>query len=127
MSQNTGKAFNALIRTHHITSKKKIAKLRHAAHVHNVYAILHSGKCPGIMYCEGSEAGVKSWVSNVQGLRYKDYHLVARPAEAQLTPSADDSSTRGKLVEVSSVASFAGHMESRSILAWWRKAMNYTP
>jgi hypothetical protein len=69
MSLSPNNLVNALIRTHHITSRKKIAKLTHAADIHNVLVLLHSGKCPGIMYCEGSEKGVKSWVSLVQSLR----------------------------------------------------------
>jgi len=74
MPLNHGGLFNALIRTHHITSRKKIAKLRHAADVHNCFVLLHSGKCPGIMYCEGSESGVRNWVAVVQGLRCKSFH-----------------------------------------------------
>lgn len=57
--------FNALIRTHHITSKKKVAKLRQAADFSNVLALLRSGGPPGIMYVEGEEGGVKDWVAAV--------------------------------------------------------------
>lgn len=69
MSLSNATLFNALIRTHHITSRKKVAKLKHAADVHSCYVALHSGKCPGIMYCEGSENGVRNWVNAVQVLR----------------------------------------------------------
>jgi hypothetical protein len=58
-------AWIALIRTHHITSRKKVAALKTAAENHGVFAILRSGGSPGIMYVEGSEEGVKSWVSRV--------------------------------------------------------------
>lgn len=58
--------WNALIRTHHITSRKKVAKLRQAAASENVYALLHSGRPPGIMYVEGDRVGVESWVATVQ-------------------------------------------------------------
>ena len=75
--------YNALIRTHHITSRKKVAKLRAAASHCNIYALLRSGGCPGIMYCEGSEAGVREWVGTVQRLRYKDFQLVRKTAEKQ--------------------------------------------
>ena len=57
--------FNALIRTHHITSRKKVAKLRQAAANHNVLALLRSGGAPGIMYVEGEERGVRAWVDSV--------------------------------------------------------------
>lgn len=58
--------FHALIRTHHITSRKKVAHLRKAAGKLGCYALLRSGGCPGIMYCKGSEEEVKEWVKTVQ-------------------------------------------------------------
>lgn len=58
--------FHALIRTHHITSRKKVGHLRKAASKYDCYALLRSGGCPGIMYCKGDEEGVKEWVGTVQ-------------------------------------------------------------
>lgn len=58
--------FNALIRTHHITSRSKVTKLKHAATLHDVFVLLRSGSSPGMMYVEGSHAGVGGWVSVVQ-------------------------------------------------------------
>lgn len=66
LSRKTMSLFHALIRTHHITSRKKVAHLRKAAKELDVYALLRSGGCPGIMYCKGDEEGVKSWVGTVQ-------------------------------------------------------------
>jgi len=57
--------WNALIRTHHITSRKKVAKLRQAADHHHVLALLRYGGAPGIMYVEGRENGVQQWVEAV--------------------------------------------------------------
>ena len=57
--------FNALIRTHHITSRKKVTKLKQAADATQVFALLRSGSSPGIMYVEGAESGVKQWVDSV--------------------------------------------------------------
>lgn len=57
--------FNALIRTHHITSKKKVAKLKQAAALYDVLALLRSGGPPGIMYVEGGKDGVQGWVATV--------------------------------------------------------------
>lgn len=57
--------FNALIRTHHITSRKKVTKLKQAADATQVFALLRSGSSPGIMYVEGEENGVKQWVESV--------------------------------------------------------------
>jgi hypothetical protein len=57
--------FNALIRTHHISSLQKIAKLRKAADRHSCFVILKRD-APGLMYCEGSEDAVKLWVTTAQ-------------------------------------------------------------
>lgn len=58
--------YNALIRTHHITSRKKVAALTQSAKKHEVNALLRSGGSPGIMYVEGSERGVTAWVGDVK-------------------------------------------------------------
>jgi len=58
--------FHTLIRTHHITSRNKVAHLRKAADKYACYALLRTGGCPGIMYCRGSEDAVREWVSTVQ-------------------------------------------------------------
>ena len=58
-------AWNALIRTHHITSRKKVAKLKQAAGDKSVFVILRRG-LPGVMYVEGTREGVEGWVSAVQ-------------------------------------------------------------
>lgn len=60
------KLYNALIKTHHITSRKKVAKLKKEAHRHARYVLLRSGGSPGLMYVEGEEAGVRAWVDCVQ-------------------------------------------------------------
>ena len=57
--------FNALIRTHHITSRKKVATLKAAAKKLECYALLRSGVSPGMMYVEGSEDAVRKWVEAV--------------------------------------------------------------
>lgn len=61
--------WNALIRTHHITSRKKVARLKQAAADNDVLALLRSGGAPGIMYVEGMKADVEAWVAAVQ-VRY---------------------------------------------------------
>lgn len=67
MSNATARAtWNALIRTHHITSRKKVTKLRQAASSEDVFALLRSGGAPGIMYVEGQKVGVENWVAAVQ-------------------------------------------------------------
>lgn len=119
--------WNALIRTHHITSRKKVAKLRAAASNCNVYALLRSGGFPGIMYCEGTESGVKDWVSTVQRLRYKDYQLEIKPAEKQISSikKAESGGDYGKLEELESVKEYGLKMEKMGLWDWWRRGMGY--
>jgi hypothetical protein len=118
--------FNALIRTHHITSRKKVAKLRAAASTHEVYALLRYGGCPGIMYCQGPESGVRDWVSTVQRLRYKDFQLVKKPAAKMSEgPGNGAAVSYGRLEEVESVKEFGERMEGFGVRDWWRKGMGY--
>ncbi|KAF2436804.1 hypothetical protein EJ08DRAFT_577382 [Tothia fuscella] len=119
-----GQLFNALVRTHHITSRKKVAHLKRAANTHSCYVLLRSGGCPGIMYCEGDELGVKQWIAFVQSLRYKDYQLAARPAlvQSKIVPDYD----YGKIFEVATVKEFSARMSERGVLEWWRSGMGYT-
>jgi len=60
--------YNALIKTHHITSRKKIARLKKAAHHYmaNGFILIRSGGCPGYMYAEGDQEGIKEWIASVQ-------------------------------------------------------------
>ena len=69
---------NALIRTHHITSRKKVAKLKQAATFHDVYVLLRYGGAPGVMYVEGKEDGVNRWVSDVQVGRIQWYNQLSQ-------------------------------------------------
>ncbi|KAF2848847.1 hypothetical protein T440DRAFT_148640 [Plenodomus tracheiphilus IPT5] len=119
--------FNALIRTHHITSRKKVGKLKDAASNCNIYALLRSSGCPGIMYCQGTESGVRDWVSNVQRLRYKDFQLVKKPAEKVVEPGEEKEAkvSNGKLEEVENVKEYGARMEALGVLEWWRRGMGY--
>lgn len=119
--------YNALIRTHHITSRKKVAKLKQAADDFDCRVLIHYGGPPGIMYCAGREEGVKQWVDSVNRLRYKDYHLVARPSP--VVPEGDVLShtpTKSEFEEVTSVKEFGEEMRRHKIHDWWRRAMGYT-
>ncbi|KAJ5909202.1 hypothetical protein N7495_001884 [Penicillium taxi] len=118
--------YNALIRTHHITSRKKVAALKRAADTHKCFVLLRSGGCPGIMYVESDQMlQVESWVGIVRKLRYKDFQLVTRPG--QLMPELDRiSDYQSGLSEVESVKEFGGCMAQRGVWNWWRKGMGYT-
>lgn len=144
--------FNALIRTHHITSRKKVAALKRAADSHKCFVLLRSGGCPGIMYVEAKDKdAVEAWVTVVKKLRYKDFQLVARPGSLQVSTEGHDQSPPSSLRrpdktssgskdslknereytdkpglrEVESVKEFGGIMEDRGIWAWWRKSMGF--
>ncbi|KAL6711339.1 hypothetical protein ACN47E_005870 [Coniothyrium glycines] len=119
--------YTALIRTHHITSRKKVAKLRAAASNCNIYALICYGGSPGVMYCQGMEPGVRDWVANVQRLRYKDFQLVKKPATKEVDHAVvqEDSALYGRLEEVDSVKAFGARMESLGVWTWWRKGMGY--
>lgn len=132
--------YNALIRTHHITSRKKVAALKRAADTHQCAVLLRSGGCPGIMYVEGGKEPVESWVDVVRRLRYKDFQLVTRPGvleeEAECgkqgTGNGNWKNKDGKgldlplgLDEVESVKEFGGIMAKRGVWNWWRRGMGY--
>lgn len=116
--------YNALVRTHHITSRKKVAKLRAAASNCNVYALLRYGGSPGIMYCQGAEPGVRDWISTVQRLRYKDFQLVKKPTE-KISEGPAANVSYGRAEEVDSVKEFGSKMQELGIWSWWRKGMGY--
>jgi len=119
--------FNTLIRTHHISSRKKLSRVRKAAENHGVAQVLfHYGK-PGLMYAEaGSLSAVTGWIADVHALRYKDYHCAIKPAECVVNLDSAFAAHQ-PFQEVGSIAEFATHMESKALTHWWRQGMNYSP
>jgi hypothetical protein len=127
--------YNALIRTHHITSRKKVSALKRAADAYNCFALLRYGGSPGIMYVEAKEKeAVESWVNTVRNLRYKDFQLVSRPACAEVEGMArekesgksyKDGELKAGLEEVESVKEFGNVMEQKGVWQWWRRGMGY--
>jgi hypothetical protein len=138
--------YNALIRTHHITSRKKVAALKRAADTHQCAVLLRSGGCPGIMYVEGvGKDRVEMWVDVVRKLRYKDFQLVTRPGVVDVGKEPGEKSGSGRednkmgkdkgssvglgialgLNEVESVKEFGSIMAKRGVWNWWRRGMGY--
>ncbi|KAI1454097.1 hypothetical protein F4805DRAFT_333107 [Annulohypoxylon moriforme] len=116
--------FVALIRTHHITSRKKLARVKKAAALYDLQVLVRSGGSPGIMYAEGpDEATVGNWVNGVQALKYKDFQCVQKPS-ASLVQDAGRASGAG-FEEVTSVAEFGERMEKRGLGSWWKIGMGY--
>jgi hypothetical protein len=114
----------ALIRTHHITSRKKVAALKAAAKQLECFALLRSGGCPGIMFVQGNNAtSVQSWVGTVRNLRYKDYQLVSPVAGSSV---GFEKAKYGVLREVETVRAMADEMQGNGLLEWWRRGMGFS-
>lgn len=127
--------YAALIRTHHVTSRKKLARVRKAAALHGLpYVLVRSGGSPGLMYGESFRASdLAAWVAAVQALRYKDFQCPCKPAPATAATATATAATAaaaaadgGGFEEVGSVAEFALRMESRGLGPWWRAGMGYS-
>ncbi|RGP73388.1 hypothetical protein FLONG3_6334 [Fusarium longipes] len=124
----TTSLFNCLIRTHHITSRKKLSRVRRAAQQLNVdWLLVRSGGSPGIMFAEArDEAGLTEWVSTVQALRYKDFRCVAKPAPAPEGSVGDREGVRRTgFDETGEVKEFARLMEERGLGDWWKRGMGF--
>ncbi|KAG8677415.1 hypothetical protein FPOAC1_003432 [Fusarium poae] len=115
--------FNCLIRTHHITSRKKLSRVRRAAQQLNIdWLLVRSGGSPGIMFAEArDEAGLTEWVSTVQALRYKDFRCVAKPAPVLVSEGV----RRAGFDETGEVKEFAKFMEERGLGEWWKRGMGF--
>jgi hypothetical protein len=123
---NSQTMYAALIRTHHITSRKKVATLKAAAKQIGCAALLRSGGTPGVMYVESRRLeDVKRWVETVHDLRYKDYQLVSPPGTVPGRPLVEAAEEVFDFEEVGSVKDFAARMEEKGIIEWWRRAMGY--
>lgn len=113
----------ALIRTHHITSRKKVATLKAAAKKLGCYALLRSGGVPGVMFVQGDgKDAVQAWVDAVHELRYKEYQLAAPVAMAAAKTVVKQ---EPKLEEVATVKEMGAIMDSAGLREWWRKAMGF--
>jgi hypothetical protein len=123
----TPSLFNCLIRTHHITSRKKLSRVRRAAQQLNVdWLLVRSGGSPGIMFAEArDEAGLTEWVSIVQALRYKDFRCVAKPAPVPVLEGSAVGERRTGFDETGEVKEFARFMEERGLGDWWKRGMGF--
>jgi hypothetical protein len=124
MSRTTG-FFTTLIRTHHITSRKKLQRVKKAAAQRMVpFVLIRYGGSPGIMYAESpDEASLSSWVNAVHDLRYKDFQCVQKPAAQSIV--VREKGGDSPFNEVESVAEFGEKMERRGLGAWWKLGMGY--
>lgn len=117
--------YHALIRTHHITSRKKVAALKAGAKKLKCYVLLRSGGVPGLMYIESdSESNAEGWVKLCHSLRYKDWHLIAPVSLANRNALASGAE-KGALREVDTVSKFAAEMRTKELSQWFRIAMGH--
>lgn len=120
--------YRALIKTHHMTSRKKIITLtKSASHLH-CSILLKTGSCPGIMLCEADAlSSIQDWIEGVRKLRYKDYQLMKKE---MVILAGEDSALRGivdrgKVVEIDKLSDFGKTLGDGELNAWWRRAMGY--
>lgn len=115
--------FVTLIRTHHVTSRKKLQRVRKAAaHFGVPFVLVRYGGSPGLMYAEGAEgSSLGSWVSAVKDLRYKDFQCVYKPEARQVDDGpAVASVPAGAFNETESVSSFGEVMDRRGLGEWFK-------
>ncbi|KAH6657937.1 hypothetical protein BKA67DRAFT_556761 [Truncatella angustata] len=121
--------FTTLIRTHHITSRKKLHRVKKAASHRGIpYVLVRYGGSPGIMYAEcRDESSLNSWVSTVHELRYKDFQCVQKPTAETVLAQGNEDSIGGNAPfnEVESVAEFGTVMERKGLERWWKLGMGY--
>lgn len=79
------------------------------------------------MYCQGTEEGVKEWVSSVQRLRYKDFQLMKKPAAKEVEKDVlqEQIAAYGKLEEVDTVKEYGTMMQQLGVHTWWRRGMGW--
>jgi hypothetical protein len=59
--------YRALVKTHHMTSRRKIAALTQAASRYDCAVLIRTGGVPGIMFVKGkTEDDVQAWVARVR-------------------------------------------------------------
>ncbi|RYP72758.1 hypothetical protein DL769_004374 [Monosporascus sp. CRB-8-3] len=117
--------FITLIRTHHITSRKKLQRVKRAARQLAIpFVLVRSGGSPGIMYAEGpDESGVAGWVNVVKSLRYKDFQCAQKPISHPV--NVDKQIKDAGFNEVASVTEFSEVMQRKGLTAWWEVGMGY--
>ncbi|KAL1864610.1 hypothetical protein Daus18300_007627 [Diaporthe australafricana] len=119
--------FVTLIRTHHVTSRKKLQRVRKAAaHFGIPFVLVRYGGSPGLMYAEGHDGSrLSAWVGAVKDLRYKDFQCVYKPEARQLSDDDASAATRppvpsGAFNETESVSAFGQVMEWKGLGEWFK-------
>ncbi|KAK8075655.1 hypothetical protein PG997_010318 [Apiospora hydei] len=121
--------YTALIRTHHITSRKKLQRVKKSALQHELpFVLVRSGGAPpGIMYAEApEESPLAAWVASVHDLRYKDFQCVRKPAlQPVLLGASGKAAQSPSFKELETTTEFGRVMEEKGLGNWWRIGMGY--
>ncbi|KAG9238507.1 hypothetical protein BJ875DRAFT_450936 [Amylocarpus encephaloides] len=124
---STPKLSRILIKTHHMTSRKKISVITRAAKTLDCVIVLKVGAPPGIMLCEGANGNAKEWETVVRKLRYKDMQLMRRDEGIDRKHLVPLGIKDGYVREIPEIKEFAKFLEGDAgLYKWWRVWMGYT-
>lgn len=143
----------ALLKTHHMTSRKKIQAIAKAAKSLSCAVVIKTGHPPGVMIAEcecedenpeldvmGKEENGKKrvageggrrlseWVSAVKRLRYKDFQLLALepiPRPHPNKPQGRLSIPAGRVQELTEMKLLRAYLTECGISAWWTARMGF--
>lgn len=116
--------YRALIKTHHMTSRKKLQNLTKAAKTLSCSVVLKVGRPPGVMLAEAEKQdAVQAWVDVVKRLRYKDYRLL------RLEEFGEDMGKltleSGHVREYAEMKDLSAYLEECGIRDWWTEHMGF--
>lgn len=118
----TRSVFATFIRTHHVTSRKKLQRVKRAAAQFDVpFVLVRYGGSPGLMYGESPDAAsLTSWVSAVKDLRYKDFQCVWKPEHKDVNEIVD---VTGGFNETDTVSEFGQLMDRKGLGDWFKTGL----
>lgn len=117
------RVFATLIRTHHVTSRKKLQRVKKAAaHFDVPFVLVRYGGSPGLVYGESPDAAaLNAWVSAVKDLRYKDFQCVWKPELKEVSSKTTTADVPAEeFNETESVAEFGRIMDRKGLAEWFR-------
>lgn len=114
--------FATLIRTHHIKSRTKLARVKKAATDSGVVFMCYRyGGSPALMYGESTEiSALAAWVNAVKTLKYKDFHCVCKP-ERKLLNTLPNRNI--EFSEFESIKEFGQFMDRKGLGEWFKTGL----
>ncbi|TGO65720.1 hypothetical protein BCON_0001g00340 [Botryotinia convoluta] len=111
-----------LIKTHHMTSVKKIEKITKSAKKLDCAVLLKTGRPPGVMLAEGETEKAEQWLDVVKNLRYKNFELMKKEEVdgRRLDVPA------GKVKQLESLKDYGIEVgKDEELRKWWRLHMGF--